>query len=317
MKKERYHVIDAIRGLAALVVAIDHGVFFSDLPTVYGEKLIQATKVLCNGPSAVLIFFVVSGFCIHLGFDRSEFQSGRFLKKRLTRILVPLVAASLIAYAVGFRWFHAGFGETVVWSLYCEIIYYVFYAVFAKRITLKGLVKTSVVGLVLALVFAYLGRGIIEYPRRDVWAVALMGAPIWLSGVILAELRHKSFKIPKLLNIALWICLLAGGAVTTAFKFKFGLSYGISLTLYGLIIAPWLLFNLRLNTYRWLGSFGAISYSLYLIHQPMLSFFKKKLGFMESPIFIEDSILILGILGFSTLFYFLVEKPSHRLARKL
>lgn len=152
-------LIDALRGLAALMVflthAVDlaisqvHGWEFGDNPPLWREL----RAVFGTGEHWVWCFFVVSGFCIHLSIARSvregRFQLGTYVLARLTRIYPLYLLGFLLA---AFTWWqvphlggfdgHLPLRETIAtlmglqiftnafpsyeasWSLSCEWVYY-------------------------------------------------------------------------------------------------------------------------------------------------------------------------------------------------
>lgn len=97
-QKERFIALDALRGLAALAVVISH---VGDMGGRGGSRL---TRVLAEGMAqgrvGVVLFFVISGFCIHLRQAKArvagtsttiDFTS--FWKQRFTRLYPPYLVA--------------------------------------------------------------------------------------------------------------------------------------------------------------------------------------------------------------------------------
>lgn len=316
-------IIDAIRGLAALLVALDHGLLPRELPFPFDQQILLAAKVLISGPAAVLVFFVVSGFCIHGPNVGRVLNAREFIIRRIVRLGLPFLAASCVAYAVGYEWFSMPFGEPAIWSLACELVYYFLYLFIQPRLTTKRQWLIAVVCLfVLALVVGVLGRDILEYPRRNFFALCLMGLPIWLSGCFLAHLvKEKStLSFTKLTTWLLWLTVVLGGGVAAVLKVKFGVSYAITLTLYGAAVAPWMW-----SVLGWEVKSGALkvlgdsSYSIYLLHQPLIPVVRQGLSDLlpRQPIWLVDLVVMVAVLAALLAFYYLFEKPSHRLARRL
>lgn len=95
---KHYPALDILRALAALYVAIDHGVWFKSMANMEGlGYLNDGVKLMVNGANAVLIFFVISGFCIHRPEQTVDFNIKKFLYRRFFRLTVPLIVASVIA----------------------------------------------------------------------------------------------------------------------------------------------------------------------------------------------------------------------------
>lgn len=314
-------VVDLIRGMAAVIVALDHGLVPQTLPIPFDQELLLLVNVLFNGPAAVLVFFVVSGFCIHAPNVGRSVDVTQFAFRRAVRLGIPLIAASVVAYACDYRWFSAPFGEPAVWSLACEAIYYALYVFIQPRLQndrqwLFALALTYVI----AVIVAFEGREILQYPRRAVWAVVVMGLPIWLSGAYLAHFSrtHERVEFPGWIKLALWAIVVLGGACASVLKNKFSISYGLSLTFYGLFVAPWMysVFTYSINN-RGLKLMGASSYSLYLVHQPITEPVKRMMSALAPGAegWIVDLATIVVVAVLALIFFFVIEKPSHKFAR--
>jgi peptidoglycan/LPS O-acetylase OafA/YrhL len=91
--------IDALRGIAALAVVLFHAAMF--VPFVGADNLAgrALAEFLNLGFSGVYLFFVISGFCIHLRYCADGKQPGflAFWKRRIRR-LYPGYAAALAIY---------------------------------------------------------------------------------------------------------------------------------------------------------------------------------------------------------------------------
>lgn len=107
-KTERIRLayLDGIRGLAALYVIFVHSWYFSDSALQPTLLLLPMTKLLRYGIFAVVIFIVLSGYCLMLPIVRSDkgyFSGGLpgFFGRRIRRILPPYYAALLLCVLVG------------------------------------------------------------------------------------------------------------------------------------------------------------------------------------------------------------------------
>src|SRR5262249_38787338 len=92
----RINGLDSIRFILACWVAIGHiGLFplFEGVDTAskLGWLLKGLYNASVNGPAAVIVFFVISGFCIHFPFRNGDFpRLARYYPRRYFRILTPL-----------------------------------------------------------------------------------------------------------------------------------------------------------------------------------------------------------------------------------
>ena len=123
--------LDTLRFVAAATVALSHGAAFP-LGDWLGKGspparlLVGAYDVSFDGVAAVIVFFVISGFCIHHGpASGAPFRVLPFWTRRGVRILGPLIGAYALAKALGAA--ATGALEVVLWSIYCELIYYALY----------------------------------------------------------------------------------------------------------------------------------------------------------------------------------------------
>src|SRR5258707_15737076 len=74
-----------------------------------------------DGTSAVIAFFIISGFVIHYPSKNGVNNVLQFWVRRFLRILIPLT----VIIAAGAAFGHPE--KTVTWSLFCELIYYALY----------------------------------------------------------------------------------------------------------------------------------------------------------------------------------------------
>src|SRR6516162_9002412 len=94
-RERRHDSLDALRFLLAFWVAVSHFEVFPlfagvDTGNKLGRLLVHGWSTLFYGLPAVIVFFVISGFCIHLPFRHFETLSiGKYYARRYTRILVP------------------------------------------------------------------------------------------------------------------------------------------------------------------------------------------------------------------------------------
>jgi len=102
----RLRGIDALRGIAALGVVFYHAVEQGGkvLPQNFLQYPIRAAQLVSSfGYISVFLFFVISGFCIHLQWAKAkaagvepEIRFGAFWKRRLRRLYPPYIIALLL-----------------------------------------------------------------------------------------------------------------------------------------------------------------------------------------------------------------------------
>jgi peptidoglycan/LPS O-acetylase OafA/YrhL len=101
--RAHYFWIDALRGIAAIIVLISHVSIFG----LYGYEHTLATwpptRILSAGHQAVILFFVISGFALYLLFERLAHVRARwltFIFVRFLRLYPPYLASLLLALLV-------------------------------------------------------------------------------------------------------------------------------------------------------------------------------------------------------------------------
>jgi peptidoglycan/LPS O-acetylase OafA/YrhL len=111
----RLRSIDALRGIAALGVVLYHAVEQgkNSLPNNLFDYPIRALQLVSSfGYIGVFLFFVISGFCIHLQWAKAraagvepDIRFGSFWKRRLRRLYPPYIIALalflLVAHSYG------------------------------------------------------------------------------------------------------------------------------------------------------------------------------------------------------------------------
>lgn len=99
----RLHALDGLRGAAAVVVVAFHVFGQTQLSDpVASIALASPLGLFVNGPGAVHVFFVLSGYVLALTLSRdgAPGRLGRFYVRRWFRIQPPYMAAVLFAWAV-------------------------------------------------------------------------------------------------------------------------------------------------------------------------------------------------------------------------
>jgi len=331
IRRDRFPIIDALRFILAFWVALGHlGVFplfvGADYQTTLGRTLIRGWSSVVWGPPAVIGFFVISGFCIHLPYRHGGKLALRsYFVRRYTRILLPVCVFLLLCKLGGSSQPIVGkdslLWKNLLWSLFCEEIYYAIYPL-ARSMQLRHgwrsvlLVASSIgVGAAIAFPNALDGSliGTIE--------IAAILYPIWILGCILADQCDRLVAETSAIEIWSWrfIAWFSSWACEMA-HFKGKLSLGRTLICFGVVAFLWIrkeiAYGKNKNPLPIFATAGLWSYSLYLVHAPAAEFYSKirvpNLGY-----FVNWCLFYAAILSVSYLFYFCVERPSHQLARTL
>lgn len=306
---DRNYHLDALRGLAALVVVFDHlhQHLFVPLGSAHGITRILYLDHYFAGV-AVMLFFVLSGYLVG-GSVVNNARSGRwswgnYLVNRFSRlyiVLLPALLWTLLLDTIGNEmtlhrivWFAspdclrdmvgsaiflqgvctAPFGnDGALWSLSYE---FWFYILFPPLVLLLNRRSKAWANLLLLLVLSLLVRGAILYLF-----------PCWVLG---AGIGAAVEKWPRLGGRAAF-CLAAGtSALVMATVCAEGLhlvpfykSHGPAVMLYmdAAAVAPFLWIALKAppaSSALYRGAavlFSEMSYTLYLTHEPFLMFLRK------------------------------------------
>ena len=334
---QRRHVagLDALRFAAAAWVALSHG---ARLPidrlaegSGLGRLLGALNNGLFNGVAAVMVFFVISGLVIHLPQAAPRPGSAPFSPlnhwvRRLTRILPPVIVATLIVRAMGEE--QAGAFRGILWSIWCEIAYYAIYPAllvafrrFSTRDVFLAATALSVATIVATWPTTY-------HSQLDILPLALIGLPSWILGCLLAERVCAPAPLP---SDHIWLWRLAALGLSAAMKVPvthgpLPIGYPAGHWLFAIFAYFWLMREIGYFRLRpppaLMESLGAMSYSLYLIHMPVIAAMAAIPAAALSPSpaaaeWLRWAIQLGAIVGAMQLFYLAVEEPSHRLARRL
>lgn len=313
----RFAGLDAIRFVCAYMVVTSHTPSILPYLQRYGRIAETVGKILrdsVNGPAAVVIFFVISGFCIHFPYRTGQRIGIDYFVRRYLRIGVPLCAALLVSPYFGIP--AADLGNSVLWSLYCELVYYSVYPLLARAARRASWRALTAVAFLAALSWAIVSPVPFgNYTTNNLLRSSVVGLPCWLMGCLLAD---KPPATPSTGNIWVWRCAVFIASVATLeLRFHSPVHFDVSLNFFAVLVTYWLFRELghgRMHApWPWLERAGAWSYSLYVMH-PAAGRLPEML-FPNASFGMHWLLRIPLILATCYLFYLAVERPSHRLAR--
>jgi len=329
--------IDSLRLLLATWVVLHHGGFIplrSLVVFLHTPRIIWGiADSLFNGSAAVMAFFAISGFCIHVNFKAGRHVSLlSYYIRREFRIVPPVLAMFVIGEITNTFTFMVG-----TWSLICEEFYYILYPLFRVRLVTKGFKKLFICSVICWIALQLISPGD-KYPfSRGPALTWLVCASVWILGAALAEdvsngrsflarLRLSRVKLP----IWIWRLLLFLASVGCNLVIHTTVSVQWVLIPFGWFACLWLeqeIIRFRLRPPKLLFErMGKASYSLYLSHSFIIAAawnYKQRHAGSYSVVdihFLPLSIwvpMIFGVFAFAAIVYFCVELPSHKLARYL
>jgi peptidoglycan/LPS O-acetylase OafA/YrhL len=308
--RARWERVDQLRGLAALAVVVCHLAVsaYLNAPNLDGGSWPWLGKILGFGYLGVPLFFVISGFCIHLPYARAlaaadpeapEPDWKRFFARRFWRLYPPYVAALAVALtlwwlagspipwvavttqAVLLHPFHTATFDGVnppAWTLAVEAQLYLVYPVVFWLSARLGPLRA--LGAVLAVTMGYrVVLALVPLPVErggPAWVVFLARWFEWVLGATVAEWAAGRLTLPRVLRTP-WpgIAMLGVGVWIELHAGSYGL-YVLKEPVYGVAFALLLYAALAHErpglpsaAGRYLAGVGVYSYSLYLLHRPI------------------------------------------------
>ncbi len=314
--------IDALRGIAAVAVMLFH------YTTRIGQLYPMASPAwvdVRHGHYGVNLFFIVSGYVIFMTLQRTR-QSMDFVVSRFSRLYPAYWAAVVLTFAVtsllglpgkqvtalqaagNLLMFHGFFGipnvDSVYWTLEVELLFYAgmfgLYALGRLNRIHRVLWGLLALRLVYHLAAALAG---IDLPWRIYSALILAYIPWFALGIAIYRVVHPQDAADRSASLA-----LCAGAVVVLGVVA-GPAIGVMAVAFGGLVwaaatrrLPWLAHPVMV----WLG---AISYTLYLLHENIGWSLLLRLQDLGVPRNAGIAIAIALSLGLATALTRLVEQP--------
>jgi peptidoglycan/LPS O-acetylase OafA/YrhL len=328
---------------------------YIDSSNISGISGIFLTQLVHLGHPSVVLFFVLSGFVLYISFGRTGSLFSTYIIRRIFRIYPALFAALLVAFILHFvqnptykiglgaaanaHWIFSqdaigflrhllllGFYDSdvqlnpVIWSLVIELrfsIIFLILAIVARR--------SALALLILSLLSWAIGRYMI-YKLG-------VSAPYQIGGSALGSLALTLFYLPGFCFGIAAASFLGNRRIDSLFQLHDGLKVGICLMallvaklskddlLWSAAFAIVILtaagpgFIQRIFTLKPVLFLGGISYSLYLIHSPILLTMVHVLH-GSVPIWVAVVLSPCISIAVAWFLYLLVEKPGMALGKR-
>ncbi|MEL4319029.1 acyltransferase [Leifsonia sp. YIM 134122] len=299
--------------------------------------------VIWGGTEAVYLFFVLSGLVLGLSVRSRNFSWAGYFPSRLVRLYVPVAAAVVLALVsislvsrlpvADSAWLNArpdgytpaglvqdltligGVSRTIspLWSLQWEMLFSLLLPVYVLMAARAHLWVQLAATAALVTVGAVIGSGILVY------------LPMFAVGTALAARWDEIGAWCRGLSTATWIVALCAALpamvsywlIVPLLPSSLARSVSLPIALAGitaLILATAYFEPIRslLSTaiFRW---FGIISFSLYLVHEPLVI----ASGFLFARPAVAIVIAVPVSIAVAYVFHLAVERPAHRLSRTL
>ena len=323
--------LNTIRGLAAIIVLVSH---FSNETYAWGKLFGDGA-----GQFGVMLFFVLSGFLMSLLYWEREPTTKNLLIFSVSRIarIVPLFfIVVIISFLFDYPYkienvkkliSHLLFlsGESVLWTIPPEMQFYTIFAM--SWYFFKSRNRMLLATVIMAFIFLFFNN----FPDGSqivfgltISEALLKSLPYFIAGSLLARLYNWSKGVlPEAHGAYLFMMFLIPLLFPNIFFVVFGLSHGMWKDVGVLVMVVITFFSIvflvpKKNIFieNVVGDFmGKISYSLYLLHMPVLSF---TIGLNLNVNYFCQLIIFIALSIFVALVsYTLIENPTRLLLRKI
>jgi len=349
-KQQSLVSIDILRAVAALGVFYYHQHIGAALAHYSGMNWLQSTDSF-GAVYAVPLFFLISGYCIHLSNikylkNKQALPLKEYYRRRFLRIYPPYLAAlafsipiesiihpnmvitkgNLFAHIFLLQGFIATYFRAynvVLWTISIEIAFYILYPLFyylRLRYSLKHALLFALGVSSISILFFSI-KGSISNPERfcvfNIWFS-------WCCGAFLADkmiLKNEDFK--KLIYRVLYAIIfflfilmkIPQSSTWRLIKDQTDILIWTAPLIFMISKEKWFV-NSRSPIVKLLSAIGLSSYSLYLFHEPLIKL-KNYLVHALLPLKLQPAGILLGFLFIPLLTWFsflYIEKPF--LARK-
>jgi peptidoglycan/LPS O-acetylase OafA/YrhL len=350
VKPGRFLFIDALRGLAALAVVLYHAKEGRHIDSLAAWLPGAVTTLIAHGDLGVQVFFVLSGFVIAHSMSRHEVglsYVGRFMLRRSIRLdpaywasIVLVVALGVISarFVAGKVYEVPGAGRLLVhmfylqdllgvqplnsiyWTLCIEIQFYLTFSLLMLLVTrLRRRLAPERAFLLVMLPAVVIADAWPPHLRPagtnkiflEHWNLFMAGVLVWWA--VVARPGDRTARGLALGNLAVLLGLaavrrdvaLAVGAATAGLIYLAGARK---------VLGTWL-------SFQPLQVLGAISYSLYLVHNPITgAAFRVGYGLTGRSLGLEAFWFVMVVavsIAFAWVFHRAIERPTLGLSHKI
>lgn len=299
--------------------------------------------VVWAGAEAVVVFFVLSGFVLGMAMRSPRFDWSGYFPSRLVRLYLPVAGAVLLGYliillphdgATSSAWLDRTKGYPLsdvirdltlvggtsgvispLWTLRWEVLFSLLLPVMAYAARLIPAWLLGVLCVLLSTLGAWQDVASLQY--LPIFGVGIALSKEWRRIAALTERLS-----PRAAALAWPVALVAAVLLLTSYWWlvpvlvysaanaigQFLILVGASLLL--VVCVQWAPLH-RVLSGRAVAWLGAISFSLYLVHEPVLILIAN-LSDSARVTFLVGTPLAIGVAWF---FWIVVERPAHRVSR--
>lgn len=325
MKEENTLWINSLRGIACIIVVIAHIISVHPTIGIYASGC---------GKIGVWCFMVLSAYLLYRPYCREKRRFGIkecsiFYIKRAVRILPVYCVVLIWTYIIGYfteikEFFFHLIGLHGIGHLWYMPVIMKFYLVMPVFIIIKNMMKPiwNIVVLIVMLILGAVLNPYNEYVENSTELKWYM--PVFIMGMLLAIIIGKGKKRQianlKCYDLGVVFCIVIGGLFIPYMREKIWgmepsgwlqnkyLLYGGLWAVIILCITFGKVIRNLLNKSKFLSYIGKISFSIYLIHYPILMELTRK----HTNIWMNGLIVIVLSIVFASVINQFVEKPLER-----
>ena len=289
--------------------------------------------ILNFGQEGVYVFFVISGMVMPLSMDKIGYRITdffTFMGKRIIRLQPPLIISACIVALTSWAmlntethngWqllaasatltaplFDLPWVNGIYWTLFVEMQYYIYIALAFPILTRSSVVWRSVaVAILLALSFTSLGM-----EGNEAKSNLPFHLPVFLMGYYLF-MRYKG----RINEVEFWLGIISCTIVCVCLT---GILHGLGFRIASTALVTTLTIRFARNGINWLNKVGEVSYSIYLMHWPIISMLCYLLGGILKTAWGNTLVFCciqLSAVLFAFVFYRGIEKPALAWSKRL
>jgi len=327
VKSDSLAILDSLRAVAAMMVCLFHSAFLL-APFFPG-----VANVLDFGQEGVYVFFVISGMVMPWSMDKVGYRISDFfvfMGKRILRLQPPMVVSACVVAITSWTmlnnetyngwqllaasatltapFFDLPWVNGIYWTLFVEMQYYIYIALAFPFLTSSNRFIRSLVAAIL-LASSFLSIGMEGNAAKSNLPFHL---PVFLMGYYLF-MKYKG----RISEAEFWIAIaVCAGTCAYLTGVLHALGFRIVLT----ALSTTLLIRFSRSGWKWLGKIGEVSYSIYLMHWPVISALCFVLGGILKTAWGNATVFVciqLAAILVAFGFYRIIEKPSLRWAKLL
>lgn len=315
---KRFEALDALRGVAAILVVIYHYTvrYFELYPQTY-----NFSNFMEFGKLGVNMFFIISGYVIFMTLLKIE-KPIDFLVTRFIRLYPIFWVAVIFTFAIVYSFnlenrevsisdmlinltmipalFKTPYVDGVYWTLLYELKFYLLIFLVYISGLIKKIEYLAIFPIIIIISsFIFNIEHTLFYKILNFFLI-LDYLPYFISGIMLYKIHEKNYNI-------LTICVLVTTILINLYNIKYDFLWFILLT--------YLIFILiSLNKINWISNkflvyLGSISYSLYLIHQNLGYIVLNYCNKIDLESYLSLFIAIMLSIFISSVITYIIEKP--------